>query len=170
MRDIKKELTLDEYKNVIDQLYEEGLVRVTLSGGDPFSKGFIWELIEYLFSKNIVFDIYTNGQGLYGKEVKLVQYFPVTVGLSLYSGNPEIHDGITRIKGSWTKTLAVIDKLTTLEIPVVIKCCIMRNNCKSYRGVIGIAKKYSTMLQLECNIFDAVDGDECVSTYLRLTP
>ena len=51
MRDIKKELTLDEYKNVIDQLYEEGLVRVTLSGGDPFSKGFIWELIEYLFSK-----------------------------------------------------------------------------------------------------------------------
>lgn len=170
MRDIKKELTLDEYKNVIDQLYEEGLVRVTLSGGDPFSKGFIWELIEYLFSKNIVFDIYTNGQGLYGKEVKLAQYFPVTVGLSLYSGNPEIHDGITRIKGSWTKTLAVIDKLTTLEIPVVIKCCIMRNNCKSYRGVIGIAKKYSTMLQLECNIFDAVDGDECVSTYLRLTP
>lgn len=38
MRQINKELTLDEYKNIIDQLYEQGLVRVTLSGGDPFSK------------------------------------------------------------------------------------------------------------------------------------
>lgn len=170
MRQINKELTLDEYKNIIDQLYEQGLVRVTLSGGDPFSKKDIWELIEYLFSKNIVFDIYTNGQGIYGKEAKLAQYFPITVGLSLYSNIPEIHDGITRVKGSWAKTLAVIDKLATLDIPLVLKCCIMRNNCKSYRGVIGIAKKYSVMLQLECNIFNSVDGDECVSTYLRLTP
>lgn len=63
MRQINKELTLDEYKNIIDQLYEQGLVRVTLSGGDPFSKKDIWELIEYLFYKDIVFDIYTNGQG-----------------------------------------------------------------------------------------------------------
>lgn len=169
-RNIKNELTLEEYKNIIDQLYEEGLVRVTLSGGDPFSKGIIWDLIEYLFSKDIVFDIYTNGQGLYGKELKLAQYFPATVGLSLYSNIPEIHDGITRVRGSWSRTISVIEKLSALKIPMAIKCCIMRSNCKSYRGVIGIANKYSALLQLECNIFDSVDGDECVSKYLRLTP
>lgn len=170
MRNIKNELTLEEYKNIIDQLYEQGLVRVTLSGGDPFSKGIIWDLIEYLFSKNIVFDIYTNGQGLYGKEVKLAQYFPATVGLSLYSSIPHIHDRITRVNGSWVKTVSVIGKLAALKIPIAIKCCIMRSNCKSYRGVIKIANKYSAVLQLECNIFDSVDGDKCVSTYLRLTP
>lgn len=116
MRNIKNELTLEEYKNIIDQLYEQGLVRVTLSGGDPFSKGIIWDLIEYLFSKNIVFDIYTNGQGLYGKEVKLAQYFPATVGLSLYSSIPNIHDRITRVNGSWVKTVSVIEKLAALKI------------------------------------------------------
>lgn len=128
-RNITNELTLEEYKNIIDQLYEEGLVRVTLSGGDPFSKGIIWDLIEYLFSKNIVFDIYTNGQGLYGKELKLAQYFPATVGLSLYSDIPEIHDGITRVHGSWIRTMNVIEKLSALKIPMAIKCCIMRSNC-----------------------------------------
>lgn len=117
-----------------------------------------------------MFDIYTNGQGLYGKEVKLAQYFPATVGLSLYSSIPNIHDRITRVNGSWVKTVSVIEKLAALKIPIAIKCCIMRSNCKSYRGVIKIANKYSAVLQLECNIFDSVDGDKCVSTYLRLTP
>lgn len=170
LRNINNELTLAEYKDIIDQLYKEGLVRVTLSGGDPFSKGLIWDLVQYLFSKDIVFDIYTNGQGLYGKEEKLAQYFPATVGISLYSNIPEIHDRITRIPGSWNKTMCVIEKLAALKIPTSIKCCIMRINCKTYRGVIEIAKKYSAVLQLECNIFDSMDGDECVSKYLRLTP
>lgn len=32
------ELTLDEYKRVIDELYEQGLVKVCLTGGDPIFK------------------------------------------------------------------------------------------------------------------------------------
>lgn len=165
-----KELCLDDYKRIIDDLYANGLVRVCLSGGDPFSKPIIWEIIEYLYSKDIVFDIYTNGQRLSGYESKLADYFPCSVGLSIYSHLPEIHDRITRRKGSLVRILSVADKLAELAVPLQVKCCIMRINCKYYRGVIEIAKKYSASLQFECNIFDAVDGDACVSSYLRLKP
>ena len=58
----RKELTLDEYKKLIDDLYEQGLIKVCLSGGDPFSKPFAWDIIEYLYNKGIAFDIFTNGQ------------------------------------------------------------------------------------------------------------
>ena len=34
----REELTLDEYKRLIDELYEQGLIKVCLTGGDPFSK------------------------------------------------------------------------------------------------------------------------------------
>lgn len=47
----RKELTLEDYKRIIDELYEEGLVKVCLSGGDPFSKPIIWEVIDYLYQK-----------------------------------------------------------------------------------------------------------------------
>ena len=40
-RNLTQELDLNDYKRVIDQLYESGLVRVCLSGGDPFSKSII---------------------------------------------------------------------------------------------------------------------------------
>ncbi|MBR2236442.1 MAG: 4Fe-4S cluster-binding domain-containing protein [Prevotella sp.] len=45
----RKELTLDDYKRIIDELYDQGLIKVCLTGGDPFSKSFVWELIDYLY-------------------------------------------------------------------------------------------------------------------------
>ena len=36
----REELDLDDYKHIIDDLNEHGLVKVCLSGGDPFSKPF----------------------------------------------------------------------------------------------------------------------------------
>lgn len=47
----REELTLDDYKRIIDELYDLGLVKVCLTGGDPFSKSFAWELIEYIIKE-----------------------------------------------------------------------------------------------------------------------
>lgn len=168
-RNDRVELNLEEYKRIIDDFYDHGLVRVCLSGGDPFSKPIIWDIIQYLYLKDIVFDVYTNGQLLLGKEKKLSAFFPCSVGLSIYSAIPEVHDAITGIYGSLDKTLAVLNNVALLSIPLAIKCCVMRPNCKSYRGVIEIADRYASTLQLECNVFDSVDGDACVSTLLRLS-
>ncbi|MDL2303757.1 radical SAM protein [Bacteroides sp. OttesenSCG-928-D19] len=164
-----EELQLDEYKRIIDELYAEGLVRVCLSGGDPFSKSIIWEIIDYLYSKDIAFDIYTNGQNLIGYEEQLAAYFPCAIGVSIYSSVPNVHDSITRVLGSFNKSIKVIDKLSALSIPIEIKCCIMQTNLKYYWGVADLAAQYGATLQLECAIFDSSDGDMCVSKYLRLT-
>lgn len=167
-RHITGELELSDYKRIIDEFYEMGLVRVCLSGGDPFSKPIVWELMEYLYSKDIPFDLYTNGLRVIGKEARLANLFPCSVGISIYSDIPAVHDSITRIPGSLKKSLTVLENLAELSVPLAIKCCVMHNNVKSYRGVVRIADRYSATLQLECNIFDSVDGDKCVSKYLRL--
>lgn len=169
-RHIKNELDFDEYVRIIDEFYDLGLIRVTLSGGDPFSKPIVWDIMKYLYEKDIVFDVYTNGQRLLGQETILANLFPCSVGFSIYSDIPEIHDSITRIPGSLNKTLTVLDRIFNSSIPIQIKCCLMHQNCKSYRGVAKIADKYSAAFQVDCNIFDSVDGDSCASKYLRLSP
>lgn len=169
-RDDRKELSLDEYKHVIDELNDQGLFKVCLTGGDPFSKPFVWDIIDYLYQKEIAFDIFTNGQRLLGHEERLANSFPRIVGISLYSGIPEIHDYITRVKGSWDKSMSVIKELSNLAVPMNLKCCVMRPNVKSYYMVADIAKKYGVIPQFEVSLTDSVDGDKCVSKYLRLTP
>lgn len=165
----RRELSLDDYKRVIDELYEEGLVKVCLSGGDPFSKSEVWDIIEYLYEKGIAFDIYTNGQRLFGHEDKLASFYPRLVGVSIYSGKAEDHDFITRVSGSWERSCSVLERLSDLSVPLNIKCCVMRPNVATYRLVEELAEKYAAVPQYEICLTDSVDGDKCVSRYLRLT-
>ena len=162
------ELTFDDYKRIIDELYEQGLTKVCLSGGDPFSKSHVWEIIDYLYNKEVAFDIYTNALGLKYDAERLANYFPRLVGISIYSGNSQVHDSITRVKNSWHNSMSVVKTLSELAVPVVLKCCIMKPNVNSYHEVIDLAKQYGIQTQFELNVTDSIDGDKCVSKYLRL--
>lgn len=163
------ELTLDEYKRLIDELYDQGLMKVCLTGGDPFSKSFVWELIDYLYNKGIAFDVFTNGQRIVDDVEKLANYYPRLVGVSIYSGIPDVHDSITRIEGSWERSMSVVHQLSALGVPMNLKCCVMRPNVKSYYMVADIAKQYGAVPQFEINLTDSIEGDKCVSKYLRMT-
>lgn len=162
------ELSLDEYKRVIDELYALGMYKITFSGGDPFSNKYAWELIEYVYQKNIAISIFTNGLSIDSCK-KLADYYPRVIGISIYSGLPEVHDYITRVKGSWNRSMSVISQLSELSVPLEIKCCIMQPNFKSYYTIYEICRKYGAAPQLEVSITDSIEGDQCARD-LRLSP
>ena len=165
----RPELSFSDYKRIIDDLYDNGLVKVCLTGGDPFSKDCIWEIINYLYNKEIAFEVFTNGQRLMGNEDRLASCFPSDVGVALYGPSAEIHDNVTRINGSFQKSLKVIERLSSLSVPCVIKCTLMRSNVKHYPAMFELAKNLHAELQIECRLFDGLDGDHCISKHLRLT-
>jgi MoaA/NifB/PqqE/SkfB family radical SAM enzyme len=164
------ELGLNDYKRIIDELYDLGLTKICLSGGDPFNKPSIWDIIEYLYSKDIAIDIFTNGQRLIDKVQRLANYYPHVVGISLYSGKEEEHDYITRLKGSWRHSMKVITQLSELGIPTHIKCCIMQPNIKGYHIVKDIAERYGALPQFSVCIVNSLEGDRCAGIHLRLPP
>ena len=164
----REELNLEDYKRIIDDLNKHGLVKVCLSGGDPFSKPIVWDIIDYLYEKEIAFHVFTNGQRIVDKVERLANYFPRLVGISIYSGVAEDHDAITRVKGSWERSMKVVEQLSDLAVPMNLKCCIMQPNLNSYYIVANIAKKYGAATQFEININDSIDGDLCARR-LRLT-
>lgn len=165
----RTELQLDDYKRIIDDLYEQGLIKVTLSGGDPFSKPIVWDIIDYLYHKGIATVIFTNGQRIVNDVQRLADYYPCLVGISIYSGVEEDHDYITRVKGSWKKSVSVMEQLSALAVPMNLKCCVMRSNVRTYYTVVDLAKKLGAVPQFEIGVSDSVDGDRCVSQHLRLT-
>ena len=169
LRGDREELVLDDYKRVIDELCEQGLFKVCLSGGDPFSKRIVWEVIDYLYEKELAFDIFTNGIGAIENVDRLANYYPRLIGVSLYSNISTVHDEITRTVGSYQKTISFIRLCAEQGIPLNLKCCIMLPNLKSYYTVKDVAKKYGAIPQFDLNITDSVEGDKCASHNLRLT-
>lgn len=165
----RTELTLDEYKKVIDELYELGLYKVCLSGGDPFSKPIIWEIIDYLWQKEIAFDIFTNGQRVSNNVDRLMNYYPRLIGVSIYSLDEKVHDGITRTPGSLAKSVKFIKELTEYGMPMNLKCVIMQPNLKTYRTVKDLAMECGAVPQFEVCIAPSNEGDMCAPRNLRLT-
>lgn len=164
----REELKLEDYKRIIDELDKVGVVKVCLSGGDPFSKTIAWDIIDYLYQKEIAFDIFTNGQRIVNDVEQLASYYPRLVGVSIYSGIAADHDAITRVPGSWEKSMSLVRQLSELAVPMNLKCCIMQPNLHSYYLVNDIARFLGAMPQFELNISDSIDGDRC-ARQLRLT-
>ena len=163
------ELTLDEYKRVIDELYELGLYKVCLSGGDPFSKPIVWEVIDYLWQKEIAFDIFTNGQRIYTDVDRLMNYYPRLIGVSIYSLEEKVHDSITRTPGSLAKSIKFVKELSEYGMPMNLKCVIMQPNLKTYRSVKELAIKCGAVPQFEVCVAPSNEGDMCAPRNLRLT-
>lgn len=164
------ELTLNDYKRIIDEMCDAGLVTATLTGGDPFLYNDIWHVIEYLYQKDIAITILTNGQKIVNQIKQLADLYPRSIRLSLYSENPEIHDKITRKVGSWQTSINTITALREMAIPVVINCVIMRPCVKSYMGLKKIAQSLSCAILFDYCVVDSIDGDVCATHNLRLTP
>lgn len=135
LRGQREELELEDYKRLIEELNAQGLIKFCLSGGDPFSKPIVWDIISYLYEKEIAIDIFTNGISITDRVERLANFYPRTIGISLYSGIAEVHDAITRVKGSHKKTLKFIEQCSKYAIPMLLKCCIMKPNVKSYYTV-----------------------------------
>jgi len=166
----RQEMTFGDYQRIVDELYGLGLMKVCLSGGDPFSSPLAWQIIGYLYRKGIATDIYTNGLSLAGQVDRLTAYHPRSVGISLYSGRAEDHDAITRTKGSFQKSLQAARDLAGNGVPMYIKCCVTRTNVKTYYMVAAIAEELGATLQTDILAINSVDGDRCAGENLLLTP
>jgi radical SAM protein with 4Fe4S-binding SPASM domain len=167
-RNDRKEIGLDTYEKLFDELHELGVVKIILTGGDPFVKKDIWKMIELLFERDFAIDIYTNGLALLGREEKLAKFYPKSIGLSVYSADESVHDGITRVKSSLRKTLLVAENFIEFGIPLFFKCPIMYHNATSYFTVTNLAKEYGAVAQIDITLTDAIDGDTTITENLHV--
>lgn len=149
----KKELTTEEVKIVLDQLKEEGVFFITFTGGDPFCRKDFIEILEYASSKEFVIDIFTNGQQIKYKDI--IDMIPLNVNcvhFSLYGAESSIHDEITRVDGSFDKTLESITNLRKCGFPVNVKMVVMEDNYNQINKLKELCAKLDTTLQLGLSV------------------
>lgn len=156
------QINLFKIKQIIDDTREMGCFSITFSGGEcTLNKDFI-EIVEYARSKRLSVEIFTNGQTLYDNPElynKLIKTYPYRIGLSLYSLNEDTHEKITTVKGSYHKTLSVIEKLRAENISVEIKNFLLNTNCKDCIAVKDYAKKINATSVADLSLIPTIEGD-----------
>lgn len=106
-------VTREEIFSMLEEKRKEGFGHVTLTGGEPTLYPKFWEVAA--FAKKIGYRVFviTNGSALGNPEYaeKLLPNID-ELCLSIHGPNLDVHDKITRVKGSFDKMLSAIDQVS----------------------------------------------------------
>jgi radical SAM protein with 4Fe4S-binding SPASM domain len=102
-----KELTTQEWFQVLDKLFKVGIPHVVFTGGEPTLRDDLPLLIAYTQKIGLVSGLVTNGRRLKDEAYfkSLVDAGLDHVQITLESHDPKIHDKITAVEGSWNETV-----------------------------------------------------------------
>jgi len=132
-KSLKKELTTGEIKGLVDDAIKLGVKRFYITGGEPFIKEGIFELIRYITkTKERELILLTNATLFDDKkieELKKVASPKLLLQVSLEGPNAEIHDKL-RGKGSFDAAVKGIKSLIDIGIVPIISTAISKYNEK----------------------------------------
>ena len=165
-------LTMDDYKRIIDEAVDLGIPEVTVTGGDPFSYPHCWDILDYMHKCNLAVNLFTNAQAINTKEKirRIARMGLLQLSVSIYSTEAEVHDQITRRRGSWEQSMNVLRELSAWPVPLNIKTPVFRLNTRSYYGVRKIAYELGAEIEVSCTLNPGADGDVSMIEHLQTRP
>ena len=157
------ELTTGEVKDVLDQLAAAGTLFLIFSGGELLLRTDFFELLEY--ARGLAFDVKLKTNAILIKEADAIRIRDLgvrQVQVSIYSHRAQVHDGITKVAGSFDRSIAAIRFLKAQGLRVLIANVLMRQNAGDYPGVQALAAELGVEFTLDPTITPKMDGDTSV--------
>lgn len=125
----RDELTTSQWRNFIDQAVDLGAYFGTFTGGEIMLRDDFLDIARHAFGRGVFFGLQTNGTRIDVPMADALKYLnPTIVEISLYGGSAQSHDGITKVQGSFEKSIAAIELLRERDIKVGIKTTVMSAN------------------------------------------
>lgn len=145
----QKELSLEEWKKVIDELSEEKVFYLNISGGEPTKSPLFKEFINYLVKKGMYFILTTNG--VFSKQTREFilknKDYIIYLKFSLDGATAKSHGYIRRdSKGNYNPqifktTLENIMFFKNKKVPLVITTVVHKENIKEFSKLQKLIKK-----------------------------
>ena len=111
---LRQEMTLLDWKRVVDELAAHHIPSLLLRGGEPFLFPDIVELLEYIHSQGIFIAIDTNGTMLKSFAADIIRISGIHLTISV-DGPEAIHDEVRGVKGSFQRIKEGLAVLGDLE-------------------------------------------------------
>jgi AdoMet-dependent heme synthase len=163
------EMTTAEIRGLLRQLEQSGVFFLTISGGEPLVRPDCFEIIEVARSLRFNVKLKTNAILIKEEEARKIHSLGVEqVQISVYSHRPEVHDAITKVRGSLLRTVAAIRLLRSHGVKVTVANVLMRSNFPENAGVRALAAELDAHFTLDPTITPMLDGDRS-PLRLRLT-
>ena len=157
------ELRTAEIKTILRQLADAGTLMLTFSGGEVFLRKDFFELLE--FARDLHFDIALKSNALMMTEARAARLRALGVRqiqVSVYSADAEVHDAITKVRGSFARSMQAIRFLKDQSLRVKIACPLMKQNLRGLQRLRSLADKMGVPYVIDMTITPKLDGDTSI--------
>lgn len=122
------ELTIEQWKDTVDQLVDMGAEYFTLSGGEPFVWRHWRELSQHIAGKSKTLSIVSNGYLIMNDDIEFLRKIGMyNIGLSV-DGLKTSHDYIRGIDGSFLRVIGAVRRFKRAGIKVVVSTSVNQIN------------------------------------------
>ena len=157
------EMTTTEIKDLLEQLAGAGVFFLTLSGGEILLRKDFFKILEYARELTFCVKLKSNAIMIREGEAERIRALGVeSIQVSIYSHRPEVHDAITKVKGSLKRSLDAIRFLKSYGLKVIIANVLMTQNYQDYPGVRALAAEIGVPCALDPTITPKMDGDRFI--------
>lgn len=142
------ELTLDEGKKLIDDIYNMENPLLVFTGGDPLERPDVFDIAEYAIKKGVRVSMTPSATPNVTKEAmqKAKDIGLARWAFSIDGHCAEVHDHFRGTTGSFDLTMKAIEYLNELEMPLQINTVISRYNYEYLDELAEMVEKLNCVL------------------------
>lgn len=167
----KKELNTEEVFIILEQLAAAGCLNLGFTGGEPFLRKDIFDILAY--AKRLGFNtiVLTNGTLITPKKADRLKEIGLNkLDVSFHTTNKEVFDWFTQAPGTYAKVLKAVGLLRERKIEVYLKTTAMTINKDEFVKIRHLAvERFGTHFRWTPAITPAWDGKK-ENLRFRLTP
>lgn len=153
------ELSTKQIESLLGEFRSLGGLLLQLTGGELFVRPDILDILSIAKAHGLVTTITSNLTLLNDDILRAVaDLHPRSVGCSIYGANAELHDSVTRITGSFEKSVRSIQALRSAGVPVIIKSPLLRSTAPYWRDIERLARDLDCEYQFDLSITAKNDG------------
>ncbi len=157
------EMTTVEIKRLLKEMADAGVFILVLSGGEIFMRKDLFEILEYACELTFCIKLKTNAVLIREAQAARLRDLGVaSIQVSIYSHRPEVHDAITKVRGSLRRSINAIRFLKSQGLKVTMANVLMTENMEDYHGVRALADELGAEFSLDPTITPKMDGDRSI--------
>lgn len=137
------ELTTEEVFRLLRDIHDAGCFELLLTGGEVCLRKDLPEIVDFAGKLGFMLTIKTNGTMMTPELAEVFARNPVsTVDMSLLGASAETHDLVTKIPGSFDKTMKGIELVRAVGLKVKLNYTALKLN---YREVVAAGRLAKSM-------------------------